>query len=49
MRESRELCAHTKKQTISSKEVETAVKVIVPGELGKHAITQGRKALKNYS
>ena len=49
MRESRELCAHTKKQTISSQEVETAVKIIFSGELGKHAVAQGKKALKNFS
>ena len=40
---------HTKKQTIGSREVETAIKLHFPGELGKLAVTQGRKALKNYA
>ena len=49
MRESRDLTINTKKSTISSREVETAVKLLVPGELGKHAITMSKKALRNFS
>ena len=39
MREARDLTHNTKKSTISSREVETAVKLLFPGELGKHAVT----------
>ena len=49
MCEARDLCNHTKKSTIGSREVESAVKLLVPGELGKHAVTQGKRALRNYA
>ena len=49
MREARDLANNQKKSTISSKEVETAVKLLVPGELGKHAVTQGKRALRNFA
>lgn len=47
--ESRQLMLFSKKSTLGSKECESAVKLLVPGELGKQAVLEGRKALKNYS
>lgn len=49
LKESRDLMIFSKKQTLGSKECESSVKLIVPGELGKQAVLEGRKALKNYS
>ena len=49
LKESRDLMIFSKKQTLGSKECESAVKLLVPGELGKQAVAEGRKALKNYS
>ena len=46
MSEGRMLVINGKKQTLSSKDVETACKLLIPGELGKGAISQGRQALK---
>ena len=46
MAEGRMLVINGKKSTLSSKDVETACKLTIPGELGKGAITQGRQALK---
>ena len=43
--EARELIVSTKKGTLTSKEVETACKLLIPGELGQNAIQQGRQAL----
>ena len=46
MSEGRMLVINGKKSTLSSKDCETACKLLIPGELGKGAITQGRQALK---
>ena len=40
---------YNKKQTLSSKEVQTAVRLILPGELSKHAVSEGTKAVTKYS
>jgi hypothetical protein len=39
-----ELASYSKKSTISSREIQTAVRLILPGELSKHAISEGTKA-----
>ena len=49
MKESRELVITNKKGTITSKEIETCCKLLIPGELGQNAIAEGRKALTKYS
>jgi histone H2B len=49
MNEARKLMIFTKKQTLTSKEIESAVKLLFPGELGKHAVTQGRLAIAKYA
>ena len=43
------LQCHTKKRTLSSRDMQTAVKLLLPGELAKHAISEGTKAVKNYT
>lgn len=40
-----ELAAYSKKSTISSREIQTAVRLILPGELSKHAISEGTKSV----
>lgn len=40
-----ELASYTKKSTISSREIQTAVRLILPGELAKHAISEGTKSV----
>ncbi|XP_061726800.1 late histone H2B.L4-like [Cydia pomonella] len=42
------LIAHGKKTTLSENEIRTATKLLIPGELGKHALLEGEKALRNY-
>eukprot|EP00915_Cephaloidophora_sp_WS-2016_P000024 GHVH01000057.1.p1 GENE.GHVH01000057.1~~GHVH01000057.1.p1 ORF type:complete len:140 (-),score=19.24 GHVH01000057.1:107-526(-) len=37
-----------KRRTLSSREVRTAVRLILPGELAKHALTEGLKAVNKY-
>ena len=38
-----------KKSTISSREIQTAVRLILPGELAKHAVSEGTKAVTKYT
>lgn len=38
-----ELAAYSKKSTISSREIQTSVRLILPGVLAKHAISEGTK------
>ncbi|XP_031556591.1 late histone H2B.L4-like [Actinia tenebrosa] len=37
------------KSTLSSREVQTAVRLLLPGELAKHAVSEGTKAVAKYS
>lgn len=41
--EASKLASYSKKSTISSREIQTAVRLILPGELSKHAISEGTK------
>ncbi|KAK6138140.1 hypothetical protein DH2020_028120 [Rehmannia glutinosa] len=46
--EAARLQKYTRRSTMSSREVQGAVKLVLPGELGKHAIAEGTKAVTNY-
>jgi histone H3/H4 len=35
-------------KTLSSREIQTAVRLILPGELAKHAVSEGTKAVTKY-
>jgi histone H2B len=43
------LARYNKKHTITSREIQTAVRLILPGELSKHAMAEGTKAVTKYS
>lgn len=47
------ICTETKrlakKATLTSREVQTAVRLLLPGELAKHAVSEGTKAVTKYS
>ena len=47
--ESSRLVKYNKKQTLASKEVQTAVRLLLPGELAKHAVSEGTKAVSRYA
>jgi histone H2B len=36
-------------KTLSSREIQTAVRLLLPGELSKHAVSEGTKAVTKYS
>ena len=41
------IARYSKKTTMTAREVQAAVRLILPGELCKHAITEGTKAVTN--
>ena len=47
--ESTKLLRYSKKHTLTSKEVQTAVKLLLPGELAKHAVSEGTKAVTKFT
>ena len=47
--ESGKLVRYNKKSTLSSREVQTAVRLLLPGELAKHAVSEGTKAVTKYT
>jgi histone H2B len=42
--EAGKLSRYNARQTVSSREIQTAVKLVLPGELAKHAVSEGTKA-----
>ena len=47
--ESGRLVRYSKKATLSSREIQTAVRLVLPGELAKHAVSEGTKAVTKYT
>ncbi|XP_066934150.1 LOW QUALITY PROTEIN: histone H2B, gonadal-like [Clytia hemisphaerica] len=47
--EASRLALQNKKSTISSREIQTAVRLLLPGELAKHAVSEGTKAVTKYT
>jgi len=43
------LSRYNKRQTITSREIQTAVRLLLPGELAKHAVSEGTKAVTKYN
>ena len=43
------LARYNKQKTLSSREVQTAVRLALPGELAKHAVSEGTKAVTKFS
>jgi len=47
--EASKLVRYNKRRTLSSREIQTAVKLLLPGELAKHAISEGTKAVTKFT
>jgi histone H2B len=47
--ESSRFSHYNKRSTISSREIQTAVRLLLPGELAKHAVSEGTKAVTKYT
>ena len=49
MVEAGKLARYSKKATLSSREVQSAVRLVLPGELAKHAVSEGTKAVTKFT
>ena len=47
--ETAQLARYNKKPTVTSREIQTAVRLILPGELAKHAVSEGTKAVTKFT
>ena len=47
--ESAKLSRYNKKPTVTSREIQTAVRLVLPGELAKHAVSEGTKAVTKFT
>ena len=47
--EAGKLARYNKRHTITSREIQTAVRLLLPGELAKHAVSEGTKAVTKYN
>ena len=43
------LARYNKKNTITSREIQTAVRLLLPGELAKHAVSEGTKSVSKFT
>jgi histone H2B len=43
------LVRYNSKATLSSREIQTAIRLLLPGELAKHAVSEGTKAVTKYT
>lgn len=47
--EAARLALYNKKPTVTSREIQTAIRLILPGELAKHAVSEGTKAVTKFT
>ena len=47
--EASKLCRMHKRATMSSRDVQSAIRLVLPGELAKHAVSEGTKAMPKFS
>ncbi|MFS7949105.1 Histone H2B [Helianthus anomalus] len=47
--EASRLSRYKKKNTLSSREIQTSVRLVLPGELAKHAVSEGTKAVTKFT
>ncbi|GCB75212.1 histone H2B-like [Scyliorhinus torazame] len=47
--EASRLVRYSRRRTLSSREIQSAVRLLLPGELAKHAVAEGAKAVTTYA
>ncbi|MXQ88722.1 hypothetical protein E5288_WYG003347 [Bos mutus] len=47
--EASHLACYNKRSTVTSREIQTVVRLLLPGELAKHAMSEGTKAITKYT
>ena len=43
------LSRYANRATLTSREIQTSVRLLLPGELAKHAVSEGTKAIQKYT
>ena len=46
--EASKLAKYSKRSVVMTRDIQTAVRLIIPGELAKHAVSEGTKAVTKY-
>ncbi len=46
--EASKLCRIHKRMTMGSRDVQSAIRLVLPGELSKHAVSEGTKAMTKF-
>ncbi len=47
--EAAKLAQYTNTKTVTSREIQTAARLLLPGELAKHGVVEGSKAVTKYT
>ncbi|XP_060707060.1 late histone H2B.2.1-like [Hemiscyllium ocellatum] len=47
--EASRLVRYSRRQTLSSREIQSAVRLLLPGELAQHAVSEGSKAVTTFA
>jgi hypothetical protein len=47
--EASRLAHYIKRSTITSRDIQTSIRLLLPGELAKHAVSEGTKAVTKYT
>ncbi|XP_020373688.1 late histone H2B.L4-like [Rhincodon typus] len=47
--EASRLVRYSKRQTLSFREIQSAVRLLLPGDLARHAVSEGTKAVSKYT
>ena len=47
--EAGKLVTYSSSKTLTSREIQTSIRLILPGELAKHAVSEGTKAVTKYT
>lgn len=47
--EAGKLARYSKRSTVSSREIQSAIRLVLPGELAKHAVSEGTKAVTKFT
>lgn len=46
--EASKLCRMNKRDTMGSRDIQSAIRLVLPGELSKHAVSEGTKAMAKF-
>jgi histone H2B len=47
--EASKLCKYSNRSTLSARDVQSALRLVLPGELSKHAVSEGTKAMTKFN